>query len=73
MCGSVGCWRGPLFPIPFSQRGSTCIGSIAPSSYVGPGLYQVSRMDVRDIFAAFWWGLGAGLVASFLRNLLRRL
>jgi hypothetical protein len=73
MFGSVGFSRGRLYPTPFWRRGSTCIAFIAPSSYVACGFYQVPRMDVRDIFAAFWWGLGAGLVASFLRNLLRRL
>jgi hypothetical protein len=73
MFGSVGFWRGPLSLTPFWRRGSTCIAFTAPSSYVAGGLCWVPRMDVRDIFAAFWWGLGAGLLASFLRNLLRRL
>jgi len=73
MCGSVGFSGGRLYPTPSWRRGSTCIGSIARSSHVACGLYQVSRMDVRDVFAAFWWGLGAGLVASFLRNIFRRL
>jgi hypothetical protein len=73
MCGLVGFSGGRLYPIPSWRRGSTCIASTAPSSYVAAGLRQVPRMDVREVFAAFWWGLGAGLVASFLRNLLRRL
>jgi hypothetical protein len=64
MCGSVGFSGGRLYPTPSWRRGSTCIGSIALSSPL---------MDVRDVFAAFWWGLGAGLVASFLRNIFRRL
>lgn len=33
----------------------------------------MSAGDWRFIAEAFWWGLGAGLVASVLRSVLRRL
>jgi hypothetical protein len=33
----------------------------------------MSAADWRDVAAAFWWGLGAGLVAAVLRSVLRRL
>ena len=29
--------------------------------------------ELQELFASFWWGVAAGLVASFLRNILRRL
>lgn len=39
----------------------------------GEAVWGLVMVDLAQVFAAFWWGFGAGLVASFLRNILKRL